>query len=417
MKEESNQYAQIRDTINPWHMLGWLLFAQVMIAFVGRGLSPLGIFIGEDLLLTNTQIGLLPAALFFGQFLASIPSGIMVDRLGTRPMILALTSCLGLSFLFMSLTSSFVWMLLFIIAGGLGYGAMHPASNRGIIYWFELRNRGTAMGIKQMGVTVGSALSAFILVLLAENYGWRLVVFGASIFLLIAGVLSYSRYRDSQQAKLEQHRVSRLKEVKQSFFEMAKNRPLLLVSSGAVGLNAAQMSLNTYLIIYANQMLGIHIVFAGTLLVFSEIGGSLGRLGWGAISDRIFKGNRMIVLCMIALLSTVSAVIMGAFPSGVPFIYVALLSFVFGFCVSGFNGLWMNATTELVTLKHSGLASGFSMSIGSWGTILGPPLFGLMTDITGSFTAGWYGLSMILMFITVLFFGLHYVLQENKRIT
>ncbi|WP_340083923.1 hypothetical protein MHB50_13620 [Siminovitchia sp. FSL H7-0308] len=32
-----------------WMMLGWLLVIQVLVAFVGRSIAPLGILIGEDL--------------------------------------------------------------------------------------------------------------------------------------------------------------------------------------------------------------------------------------------------------------------------------------------------------------------------------------------------------------------------------
>ncbi|MCM3732698.1 hypothetical protein M3196_13580 [Fictibacillus nanhaiensis] len=39
-------------------MLIWLLIVQIMVAFVGRGLVPLGVLIGADLSLTKAQIGI-----------------------------------------------------------------------------------------------------------------------------------------------------------------------------------------------------------------------------------------------------------------------------------------------------------------------------------------------------------------------
>ncbi|SDZ81407.1 hypothetical protein SAMN05421743_101298 [Thalassobacillus cyri] len=59
----------------PWRMLLWLLMAQIMVAFIGRSLGPLGVLIEEDLSLTKAQVGLLPSALFLGQAVASIPTG------------------------------------------------------------------------------------------------------------------------------------------------------------------------------------------------------------------------------------------------------------------------------------------------------------------------------------------------------
>jgi MFS transporter, ACS family, hexuronate transporter len=62
-----------RSRLEPhWQMLIWLLIVQILVAFVGRGLVPLGVLIGADLSLTKAQIGMLPAGLFLGQALASI---------------------------------------------------------------------------------------------------------------------------------------------------------------------------------------------------------------------------------------------------------------------------------------------------------------------------------------------------------
>ncbi|QDI91917.1 MFS transporter [Salicibibacter halophilus] len=96
----------------PWQMLTWLLIAQVLIAFVGRSVAPLGVFIGSSLELTNAQIGMLPAALFLGQFLASIPFGLLVDQVGPRRLLLLMCLCLGLNFVLVSLTSNFFLLLL-----------------------------------------------------------------------------------------------------------------------------------------------------------------------------------------------------------------------------------------------------------------------------------------------------------------
>ncbi|WP_158735748.1 MFS transporter [Alteribacillus sp. YIM 98480] len=395
----------------PWRMLGWLLFTQVLVAFVGRSLAPLGVFIGDSLMLTNAQIGMLPAALFFGQFAVSIPSGMLVDRVGTRPLLLALSLCLALSFFFAALTSHFVLLLLFVVIGGLGYGAMHPTSNRGILYWFERRSRGTAMGIKQMGVTVGSALASLLLVPLSAAYGWRPVFIGAAILLSAAGIISFLRYRDAK-ATLKTPGAKKENTWK-TLLRMGKNKAVLLVSIGAVGLSGAQMIVNTYIIIYTTQVIGLSVALAAILLVISEIAGSIGRVAWGVVSDRLFKGNRFILLSVIAIISSASAVIMALLPPGTSFTFVAVLAFMFGLCVAGFNGLWMNAATELVPLKQAGLASGFSISLGSWGVIIGPPLFGFITDMTGTFTAGWYALAVVLVITAGLFLYLH--LFEKKK--
>lgn len=398
---------------DPWRMLWWLLATQVLVAFVGRSLAPLGVLIGHDLSLTKAQIGMLPAALFLGQSIAAIPVGFLADQLGSKKLLLALTVCLGASFMFMTMTSFFILFLIMIAIGGLGYGAMHPVSNRGIIYWFTAEKRGTVMGIKQMGVTLGSALAALLLLPLANEFGWRPVLFGAGLLLIIVGYFTYLFYYDppNEQGK---HTV-----IPSKFFASMKlilrHKPLLLVSLSAVGLQGCQIILNTYLVIFAYEKLGIDLVLAGILLVISEVGGSFGRVGWGVISDRIFKGRRLIILILISLFSGVISLFIASLPAGTPFAVMTVITFVFGFCISGFNGVWMNAATELVPREQSGAASGFSIMIGSWGVILGPPIFGYIVDKTGSFSAGWIFLSSILIVVILLLLWTMSIVRKNRE--
>lgn len=385
---------QLMNSMTPWKMLGWLFVTQVLVAFVGRSLAPLGVLIGHDLALTKAQIGMLPAALFLGQSLAAIPVGFLTDQYGSKRLLLALSGCLGASFRFMSLSSLFYFVLIIITIGGFGYGAMHPVSNHGVMYWFTAKKRGTAMGIKQMGVTLGSALAALVLLPLAKAFGWRPVLFGAGLLLILVGYLAYLFYDDP----VREHDMPKLASIK----SILQHKPLLLVSLAAVGLQGSQMMLNTYLVLFAYEKLAISLVLAGVLLVISEVGGSFGRVGWGVISDRLFHGRRLIILMLIAIVAAVISFIISQLPSGTTFAVMAAITFVFGFCIAGFNGVWMNAATELVPKEQSGAASGFSVMIGSWGVIIGPPLFGFIVDKTGSFSAGWLFLSCILIIVVLL---------------
>src|SRR5690625_2869589 len=103
----------------PWKMLAYLFTIQLSIAFVARSIAPLGLLIGKDLQLTMSQIGMFPAALFLGQSLVSMPAGILTDKLGSRKMVLAITLVLSGTFLSMSFTSSFTFLLLLIAISGV----------------------------------------------------------------------------------------------------------------------------------------------------------------------------------------------------------------------------------------------------------------------------------------------------------
>lgn len=388
-----------------WRMLGWLLLTQIAVAFVGRSLAPLGPLVEADLHLSKAQVGMLMAALFLGQSLVSLPSGYLADRLGSRRLLIGLTLCLGAGFAVAALLDSFWWMLVFITIGGLGYGTMHPTSNRGIVYWFPLERRGTAMGLKQMGVTAGSSLAVLLLLPLALQWGWRTALILSCLLLMLIGLAAWWGYRDPASGEATVPMGFRAFLV--SLWQMVRHRRLLAVSLAAFGLSGAQMCLTTYAVFFAHEQLGYGLYLAGLLLLASEVGGSAGRVLWGVISDRLFGGRRLIVLVLIALVTAVCSLVTAWLPAGAPFWAVLPLIALFGFGIAGFNGMWMNAAAEAVPKQWSGLASGLSISVGSWGVILGPPIFGWLVDRNHDYTAARLFLAaLMLVVIGLLIWGM-----------
>lgn len=390
-------------------MLFVLLLLQIVVALLGRSISPLGVLIGEDLNLTKAQIGMLPAAFFVGQSFNSIPAGLITDRVGTRKMIIGITILIGSSFILVSVTNIFIILLLLLFLGGAGYGAMHPASNRGVLYWFNKEQLGLAMGIKQTGVTVGSALSALILLPLSNEFGWRTIVLVTSIILIAYGVMASRLYVEPSNS------IGNTKDIKnfmQSLLSVLKHKALILISFCAMGLSAGQMMLNTYIVLFAYEKLGYTLFLAGLLLVISEVFGSLGRILWGMISDKYLYSNRIIVLITISTVAGCLAIILSLLGEGFPYVLITLIVGVLGFCISGFNGIWMNAATELVPKEQSGASSGISIMLGTMGVLIGPPIFGVITDYS-SYSLGWLYFSVIMFLVTILLLLTRYRVEEE----
>ncbi|WP_153731460.1 MFS transporter [Sporosarcina obsidiansis] len=397
-----NMKSEVNTLQTAWKMLIWLLIAQVMVSFVGRSLAPLTILIGKDLSLSNTQIGMLPAALFLGQSLAAIPSGLLVDRLGTKKQLFGTIALLGISFVLISLANQFYLLLLIVVVGGGAYAAMHPATNRGILYWFPQRSRGTAMGIKQMGITAGSALAALLLLPLAKEIGWRPALLISCLVLLAVGVLVSYYYQDAADSMINKETLFNRKDFREDLQAIVKNRKVLLLSISAMGLQGAQLCLTTYIILYAFEKLEMTLVLAGLLLVLAEIGGSIGRVAWGAISDKFFAGNRMIIMFIVTILTGFCALVCAVLLPTTPLLVVLLIVFLFGFSISGYNGVWMTIIVELVQKEKSGLATGVTITISSWGVLIIPPMFGYIVDASGSFSNGWLFLAVLMVVVVLI---------------
>lgn len=385
-----------------WKMLIWLLIAQVMVSIIGRSLAPLTILISKDLTLSNTQIGFIPAALFLGQSLAAIPSGLLVDRLGSKKQLFMTVALLAVSFILISISTKFFIVLLFVVVAGGAYAAMHPTTNRAILYWFPQKSRGTAMGIKQMGITVGSALAALILLPLAERFGWRPSLFISCLVLLALGTLMTYYYKDPPGSGTRKTSSTNKNEFRQSLKTILKNKQVVLLSISAMGLQGAQLCFTTYIILFAFEKLEMTLVLAGLLFVLAEVGGSIGRVAWGVISDRFFAGNRMIIMFIVTVITGVCALVCALFLPVTPVIVILITVFIFGFSISGYNGVWMTIIVELVQKEKSGLATGVTITISSWGVLIIPPLFGYIVDTSGSFSYGWIFVAALMVIVILL---------------
>jgi len=260
-----------------------------------------------------------------------------------------------------------------------------------------------------MGITFGSALAAIVLLPLAAVTGWRIAMVAACVALILAGAISYLKYTESPLKD-----INKVKDSDSIFIRVkniAKTKPLVLISIIAFIINGSQMSLNVYLLFYIGNELLFGLAIAGTMFVLSEIGGSVGRIVWGTISDRFFDGSRFVVMFILTIIALGGSLSMILLEPTTPVWILAVLIFILGFAVSGFNGLWMNIATELTPPEKAGLASGFSLTIGSMGVMVLPPIFGWIADANGSFIASWVFMGSLMMVAT----GLLILLRRMRR--
>ena len=375
-----------------------IIFAQLLTAFVGRSLNPLAVYIGDSLQLTNFQIGFLPTALFLGQFLATLPMGFFADYIATHRLILLLMLTVGGGFfLFATVQQTYIYALLFITLAGLGYGGMHPVTNKMLIQLYPIQKVTFPMGLKQMSITLGSALSSILLLALAEKIGWQWAVKGAAIGLVVFACIVYGRMRSYSDV------FSTLRSTESSLLEQLKklftSKMLFFTTFIALLLMGMQVTFNTYLLLFLSEIKGWSIYIAGLALAFSEVCGAAGRVLWGVMSDAWFKGNRWIVLMIIAAWFPIALWLL--YEANVIWITVLVIASV-GFTLSGFNGVWMNLAVESVPRPISGSASGYSVTFASVGVFILPPVFGYLTDLAGYlyggiFLVGASGLCLIIL--------------------
>jgi MFS family permease len=123
--------------------------------------------------LTNSQIGYVGSAFMFVYALSSPFSGFTVDFRSRRLLIAAGLAFWSLICAATALSRSFVQLLVFRGAEGLGEAFYFPASMSFLADYHGPRTRSRAMSIHQTSVYLGTTGGAILAGYLAERHGWR----------------------------------------------------------------------------------------------------------------------------------------------------------------------------------------------------------------------------------------------------
>ena len=81
---------------------------------------------------------------------------------------------------------------------------------------------------------------------------------------------------------------------------------------------------------------------------------------------------------------------------------IYFLTIVFGVAGLGWNAIFLTIAAEFPEKKLAGTATGIVFLISNLGVIVGPPLFGFLIDLTGSYTLSWLFVAMCMVMVASL---------------
>jgi len=380
-------------------ILAILTGAYFFSGFAALCFAPLLPFIQDDLSLNKAGLGLFISSLYIGSIAAGIPTGRLADRWGVPKTISLGLLVLGLSLGIICFIPFFSLIIFFVFIAGLGFGAINPATSKGVIVWFTAQWRATAMAIKQMGFTAGTMVTAIILPVVAEALGWRWSIFIVSILVILYAAISICIYPASIQKVVKKLKVSQagIREEKPAW----KNKQIILWSILCIFYAIVQFSGTAYMAIYMVDYFSFTKVMAGIFLGITQGGGALGRVLWGRISDLFFSEQRDKEIIAIGFIAALMCILLGVISPETHYIIVGIIAAIFGFTAIGYNALFMTLIGEIAGPEKAGQASGFAVTIAYCGVVIGPPLFGLAVDHFG-YNISWTGLGGMLIMALII---------------
>jgi predicted MFS family arabinose efflux permease len=374
-----------------WTALVMNTALQTMQSVVSTSTGVLAPFVVADLGLTKAMIGFAGGAVNIGMSGTALLAGRLADKKGEKPVLAVGAIMAGLAITLASRAVSFYTLAAALLFTGLWSSTTTPAGSKAMMKWFPPDRLGLALGIRQTGVPLGGFIGALLLPVLAQNWGWRTAMAAAGCIVIIGGVGFYISYKDFP-APVEQAG----KEKEQSpggSWTFLRNAGIWLAILAGLVFQGSQFIMLTYLVLYLRDSVGLKVAVASLCLAAAQLGGIAGRVGLGYFSDVFFHGARKPVLIMEGVLLTAVTVSLSAFHAGTPFGVMALVSWFFGLSAMGWSGLHIALITKLAGQEQGGAAVGLCIALLQAGTLLFPPLFGHIIDMTGSYRLSWLGLA------------------------
>jgi ACS family hexuronate transporter-like MFS transporter len=153
--------------------------------------------------------------------------------------------------------------------------------------------------------------------------------------------------------------------------------------------NFGQYNFFSYLTLFMREAAMLSQEMAGLCYGVAQTTSVVARLGWGAVSDFLFKGRRKgLTIALGGSAVTLLAALAWVEPR-YGLIAGLGLSALLGITIASYSPLMQTMSVEAVPVRLTGSAVGYNMIGTSLGAIVAPPIFGYVIDATGAFADGW----------------------------
>ncbi|MGH7400201.1 MAG: MFS transporter [Candidatus Rokuibacteriota bacterium] len=370
-----------------WRLLTVLTISYGAGAFGMLGISPLSPSLVEGLGLTRFQVAFLVPSIYLAGLLFSLPGGRLADRLGVRPAFLGGLAVGATGLLAAAVAPGFLSFLFCLFVAGSGWSVVNPALGKAIMDVFPVRERGIAMGVKQMGLTLGGLVSALVLPAIAATLGWRHAIGACSVIVALPVALGWRPLAAFREGARAVHPAVGAPDAGSTWWWAGRPALVVFFAAGLV-LGMVQGAVLSYLPLFTIQALGFDKIGAGLLVAASQAGGAVSRLVLGAASDRWFAAQRSLWLAFTGGLGAAIFGVYAVWPATAP-VVAGLLAFAAGVGAYGWVGIFFVISAEAGGPRQAGLLSGVAFASIVLGLLIGPPIFGLLLEGFDSYAVAW----------------------------
>lgn len=342
----------------------------------------------QSLGMTKAQLGILGSVMAISYGFSKFVSGILSDKSNPRFFMAIGLIITGVLNIFFGLSSSLIWFAIFWGLNGWFQGFGWPPCSKLLSHWYSKSERGTWWSFWSTSHNIWAAVLPFVAAYSAQIYGWRSVMFIPGIVCILGGFFLFNRLRDTPGSlglpTIERHReeeniseseskqINKQLSFKEILFKYVLNNGYIwLLALSSIFVYIIRNAMNDWTTIFLMETRGFSLMKAGSCVFWFEIGGFVGMLVAGWLSDKLWSGRRGPINVFFSLGMFLCLTIFWLYPQP-SLVWNSYIIAMIGFFLFGPQMLIGLAAAELSHKNAAGTATGFA----GWFAYLGGAVAG-----------------------------------------
>lgn len=333
---------------------------RLTLGMVKKPLIDAGVF-------TPNELGVIGSALFFTYAIGKLTNGFLADHANMKYFlafgILMSALCnFGMGVATTVALAAFLWGL-----NGWFQSFGAPAGVVTLTQWFSIGERGRYYGLWSTAHSLGEGLTFVAVAWLVTAWGWHWGYWGPAFAGLAVAVIYYTMVQDRPQTLglpaiadwKNDHATAapRQESLFRTQIAILKLPAIWVLALSSAMVYVTRYAINSWGVLYLQEARGCTLTEAGTLLMVSTVAGIAGAVGFGFLSDLVFKARRPPCNLLFGIVELAGLALIFYGPPGMPVLVAGMLLFGVGLTglVTSLGGLF---ATDICPKRVAGAAMG-----------------------------------------------------------
>lgn len=287
------------------HKAIWLVGAAHLVShFYHLVLPPLFLLVKPALGVSYAELGFAMTVYFMATLITQMPIGMLVDRIGAKPVLIAGLLLHGGALALIGIVPSYPVLLAAFFLGGIGNSVFHPADFSILSASVRESHHGRAFAFHTFCGSIGYAGAPLVMAALAVWFGWQgaLVAAGsAGIVVALALVIAGGDLRDDAGAAKAKRETETTKEPGQTGWRLMLTRPMILFFLFYVATSASGVGMTNFAAVALPVVHGFTPELANLLLTVFLTAAIVGALPGGWLADWAKREDLVLMGCFLIM--------------------------------------------------------------------------------------------------------------------